>query len=223
MAKKCASCNENIVGKYMDISGSMYCSRCADQIKRSTSPRKVEPRSFHTYVSEDSKRQQEESRLQNELHQNVQQGKELCVWCRKVISGDAIPFKGGLYHTECFSCSVCANPIGDGGYVERDGLIFCRSCHGGAGASSANICGRCNEKISGTYAAAQGKYFHSDCFVCAGCSGSLSGGYALKEDQPVCEKCIKNKVKIPAVGGSVGPKKAGFSVDPRSGKKTTFL
>jgi len=221
MGKKCASCNQNIVGKYLEINGSQYCSKCGELLnKRSTSPRKAVPKTFHQYVSEDSKRQAEQSRIQSELHGNVQQGKESCKWCRKVITGEAIPYKGDLYHEECFTCSVCANPIEGGGFVERDGLLFCKSCHGGATASSSNVCGRCNQNISGTYTAALGKYFHADCFVCAGCSGSLSGGYALKDDQPVCEKCVKNKIKIPAGGGFHGPKKAGFTVDPRSGKKT---
>ena len=62
---------------------------------------------------------------------------------------------------ECFSCSVCAEPVSDDGYVERDDLIYCKKCVGSSGITSSNLCEGCGQDIVGVYVNEGGRHYHS--------------------------------------------------------------
>jgi len=246
----CARCNKPIVGKlvnaigktwhdgcwtcgvcksallqnaFVEISGYPYCIKCEQKVRKPTTDVKG---SGDSLISQNktvqNRKEEEKSQIKNELFQNVQGGKETCKWCRKIIATYAVPFKGALYHRECFCCSVCANPVSDDGYVERDDLIYCKSCVGSSGVSATNPCEACGQQLVGVYVTAGGKHYHSKCFLCGECGGSLSGGYALKAGKPLCSDC-GTKPPQRSTSLHVNTRKAGITVDPRTGKVTKQL
>lgn len=216
----CASCNSELGDNFVKLYNQPFCLRCEQTARQSG---EIKVAGGHTTITRiapsTNKREEEKPNFQNELFQNVQAGKETCKWCRKVIGGEAIRHKQAFYHRECFYCSICANPIGDDGYTEKDDLVYCKTCLASAGGDSSKKCAGCQNDLSGTYVNVAGKQYHQSCFVCSKCSSSLTTGYAVKDSKPVCSKCVgPASYSMSSVAFSGAERKAGISVDPRSGK-----
>lgn len=57
-----------------------------------------------------------------------------------------------------------------------------------APASAVRLCGKCGQDIAGSFALADGKSFHVDCFTCGVCNAGLAGGhYHMKDGVAYCE------------------------------------
>lgn len=105
-------------------------------------------------------------------------------------------FRGKRFHSKCFVCCVCAEPLSGGGelFVEIDGLPACRR-HVAADEKPTNVrleqlCARCSVPVEGNGQQAGSKLFHADCFKCDGCSVSLVGsGFIAEADDHFCQPC----------------------------------
>eukprot|EP01113_Clastostelium_recurvatum_P046884 TRINITY_DN827_c0_g1_i2.p1 TRINITY_DN827_c0_g1~~TRINITY_DN827_c0_g1_i2.p1 ORF type:complete len:331 (+),score=54.10 TRINITY_DN827_c0_g1_i2:64-1056(+) len=227
----CASCTKDVTGAFVDLFGSPYCKKCADEIQEA---RKrggaVEVGRVTVGKAGPSPADLEKAEANRELSANIQKGKEMCSWCRKPMDAlaTAIKFEGKVFHEGCFSCAHCGETIGSGGFANRGGVAYCLSCSAAGGAASPvgkELCGGCNKPLSGHFLAAIGKKWHKECFVCSMCRGQLPRGYAERDGKPVCPKCAAASLPPRDVSfskvDSGEPRRSGFTVDPRSGKKTT--
>ena len=88
----CSSCNKVLADSFTDLRGSPFCSNCASEVTLSRSGTRCEGgvkemkqiiTTFDvgipgvSYESTEDKEQREQVKIQNELHQNVQAGKEV--------------------------------------------------------------------------------------------------------------------------------------------------
>eukprot|EP01118_Nematostelium_gracile_P018000 TRINITY_DN7845_c0_g1_i2.p1 TRINITY_DN7845_c0_g1~~TRINITY_DN7845_c0_g1_i2.p1 ORF type:complete len:127 (-),score=22.75 TRINITY_DN7845_c0_g1_i2:79-459(-) len=70
-------------------------------------------------------------------------------------------------------------------------------------------CALCDKAILSQYISMAFGDIHPECFKCGSCGNQITGGYGYKDGNhknPLCENC--------------GGRKQGFTVDPRTGKKT---
>jgi hypothetical protein len=216
----CSSCNKLLTDTFTDLKGSPFCSNCASEVtlSRSGIP-------GVTYESTADREKREQSKIQNELYQNVQAGKEVCNWCRKIVGIDAVSFSGRYFHPECFVCGQCGENIGKATYTDNGGVAYCDRCSPKAQqSSSGNPCAGCHQPLSGSFVTAlQGLKYHPQCLKCSQCSAVIKGGFAAKAGKVVCTSCASGKAPAPAPTSSsvhTGERRTGFTIDPRSGKKT---
>jgi len=210
----CTSCDASLAASYVEVGTSPFCSKCANEVKQSRAGGGAIP--GVTYESAAAREERERLRIQNQLYENVQGGKEGCAWCRKVITSDAVSFSGKLYHGECFMCSACGEAIGLNAFTEKAGAAYCHKCAKPT-STSAGSCAGCKQALSGQFVSALEYKYHPQCFKCTDCGTAIKGGYAAKAGQPVCSNCATPKVSsAPAASGE---RARGFVVDPRSGRK----
>jgi len=203
--------------EFLDIRGSPFCDNCGSEVSLSKAgiPGVL-------YETAEEKEKREQSKIQNELYGNVQAGKEVCNWCRKVVGMDAVTFTGKYYHPECFVCGSCGETIGKETYTDVGGLSYCERCSPKSLSSSSlsGSCAGCQQQLSGTYVTAlQGAKYHPQCLKCTRCNVVLKGGFAAKAGKVVCANCASAKGPAP-VPVAQAEKRTGFVIDPRSGKRT---
>jgi hypothetical protein len=61
---------------------------------------------------ETQKAAEERKRQEQQIYQNIQQGKSTCACCGQIIADiNAVNYLGQLYHEYCFACSSCGEGI----------------------------------------------------------------------------------------------------------------
>lgn len=108
-----------------------------------------------------------------------------CAWCSQPIMGNFTTAKNKTYHTDCFTCNSCGNPITSQYYQLKDHLL-CQRCHHG----KAPRCVACKGAVHGDYLVASGAPYHTSCFKCGSCKQPIDGRYLLmKGPSFLCEIC----------------------------------
>lgn len=84
---------------------------------------------------------------------------------------------GKKYHTRCFCCSECAEPLTGSFHMDAEGHLFCRIhwAH-----KKGLVCATCGQTIDGDYVTASNENHHTQCFVCTECNLPLGGKEFLK-------------------------------------------
>lgn len=114
---------------------------------------------------------------------------EDCAKCGTKISGamhavDGVAAAEGLkWHTECFTCCVCAKHLEDEVFF-HEGLLYCRDDLYNTFASRCKACG---ETIEGPCVNAMDNVWHPQCFKCRECGILLEGSFMMKDDVPYCK------------------------------------
>jgi len=114
---------------------------------------------------------------------------EDCAKCGTKISGamhavDGVAAAEGLkWHTECFTCCVCAKLLEDEVFF-HEGLLYCRDDLYNTFASRCKACG---ETIEGPCVNAMDNVWHPQCFKCRECGILLEGSFMMKDDVPYCK------------------------------------
>lgn len=154
---------------------------------------------------------------------------------------------GHFWHQGCFRCARCKVGF-TSGYFPFQEKPYCEPCH--AIVSNADKCIKCTEVLVGECIQTESGTYHKKCFACYTCKKGLTKEDGqTKFKKPYCKicapkasrSCIKcRKVmstndEYAEVGGKSyckgcapestqfvysDDKKAGFTIDPRSGKKT---
>jgi hypothetical protein len=108
---------------------------------------------------------------------------DVCVFCKKPITGPYIIVDGQKYHKEHFLCSECGRPI-EGSYAKKGDLFFHPECSSKA---EGLICAVCGKPITGKYITHEGKKYHSECYIdkaafkCAVCGKPVLTEYHTDE------------------------------------------
>lgn len=97
---------------------------------------------------------------------------------------------GKLWHSGCFRCSGCNQPIANGSFTPHDGKAYHKACHL---KQFGTRCAGCDQPIDGGCLVVENKKYHTQCFTCAECGGSLKDGYALGpvSGRPFCTQHAK--------------------------------
>eukprot|EP01112_Ceratiomyxa_fruticulosa_P013821 TRINITY_DN3903_c0_g1_i2.p1 TRINITY_DN3903_c0_g1~~TRINITY_DN3903_c0_g1_i2.p1 ORF type:complete len:338 (+),score=57.14 TRINITY_DN3903_c0_g1_i2:242-1255(+) len=204
----CHNCNRDMGGVYTEIHGSPYCKKCADDFHSGRGDFGTDGLvQVKKGPSAASLAALERNKIQLELADNVQKGKEICAACRKPLLAmtDAIQFDGKVLHDTCFTCTTCLDVIGSGGFVKRGSNPYCLECSKSSGGSAPPVsgkenCGGCGKPITDKFINVSGKKYHpSGCFVCSVCRGPIGGGFTERGGRPVCAKCASQSAPGPTV------------------------
>jgi len=114
-------------------------------------------------------------------------GDNRCTACLNSISGQGLRAVGGLYHQECFVCSVCHNSLMDGMFNLHEGKLYCAADFL---AVAADKCTSCHQAITSAFLNISGSKYHPECFVCIECGKPFSGSYTTKNGKPVHASCL---------------------------------
>ncbi|TRY70369.1 hypothetical protein TCAL_04489 [Tigriopus californicus] len=122
-----------------------------------------------------------------------------CQFCKlPLVLGDVAIFaeRAGpnkYWHSSCFQCHTCKEPLVDLLYYYEDGHVYCARDY----AIKAKIprCDACDELIfAAEYTGAEGQVFHLRHFCCYECDRPLAGHkYVSVKEQPHCLLCYQSK------------------------------
>ncbi len=120
------------------------------------------------------------------LAAKINEGKESCRGCNKVIKGASMDWHG-FWHVECLMCSRCRSTLVDRSFAEGDdGQPVCAECRLGSAK-----CVACLKQLeAGAFVTAGKHTYHPACFNCSLCHTNLRGQpYADVNGRPRCGKC----------------------------------
>ena len=114
---------------------------------------------------------------------------QICVKCKEPIKSSSVKHDGNSYHSECFVCSMCSQPLAGKPFTKHEGSNICQDCYRN---SYAKRCAACQELIEGSvkFVAYDEKFFHRDCFTCSKCGLALAGEkFRVLSNEKVCINC----------------------------------
>ena len=185
--KPCAECNRIILKPpFMRTpDGQFYHSLCWDAKKKYSSS------TIQTVVAPLAKMTVEDPAADEErrrLAAKINEGKEVCPACHKVVTGFSVRFEERSYHTVCLVCSKCRNALVDRSFVTVEGAPVCSQCHIGA----AKCVGCLKPLGAGAFVTAGKHTYHPDCFNCSMCKTNLRGKpYGDVKGYPRCADCVR--------------------------------
>jgi hypothetical protein len=174
--------------------------------------------------------------------------KDKCGGCDKPLAGMVTHVMGHFWHQGCFKCYRCNVQKFVSGYFPFNEKPYCEPCH--AILTKAERCSKCEEVLVGECIKTESATYHKKCFACTLCSKGLTKEDGqTKFGKPYCKQCAPRASRTcikcrkvmstnddyAEVGGKAyckgcapasnqhvygDDKKTGFTIDPRSGKKT---
>jgi len=110
-----------------------------------------------------------------------------CAGCNLPITANYITALGVQWHPDCFVCSDCHCPFGNGKFFEIDGLPYCEIHYH---ARRGSLCAVCREPIIGKCTTAMFRKFHPEHFTCTYCLKVLTKSFKEENDKPYCFDCF---------------------------------
>lgn len=86
---------------------------------------------------------------------------------------------GRKYHTACFCCSMCDNPLVGTFHIDEEGHLYCKEDWQ---LKSGMICTTCSRGIQGNFVTVGTHKHHPECFTCQECGVSLGGREYIVND-----------------------------------------
>lgn len=110
-----------------------------------------------------------------------------CASCHLPITANYITALNVQWHPDCFTCSDCHCPFGDGKFFDIDGLPYCEIHYH---ARCGSLCAACKTPIIGKCTTAMFRKFHPDHFTCTYCLKVLCKSFKEENDKPYCHDCF---------------------------------
>lgn len=110
--------------------------------------------------------------------------------CNRAITEESIHACGGVWHKQCFTCTLCNTSFPDKKFFVFEGRPYCLDDYYRAANA---ICTSCTGPIQGTCVQVQElnqARFHPDCWRCAHCSCKLTDVYFSYKGLAYCENDI---------------------------------
>jgi len=126
---------------------------------------------------------------QNPTPEPADTGPTKCGKCNNVISGKFFTAMAKDWHPECFKCQVtdCDARLEAVGYIENEGMPYCKKCYE---AEIAYSCSKCGLKIIGDIMHALNQTWHLKCFCCCICGIPFNDGiFHFVNEKPYCPNC----------------------------------
>lgn len=111
-----------------------------------------------------------------------------CHKCSAAIIGEVVNALRQTYHTNCFLCSQCHQPIGGNQFHTEEGKVYCKKDWA---AMFQTKCYGCDFPIEpgDRWVEALNANWHSECFNCSTCQMNLEGqSFFAKNGKPYCKK-----------------------------------
>ncbi len=112
-----------------------------------------------------------------------------CSKCSKPITDGCKTYKNKNFHSNCFVCIKCHQPLAnEKGLYLHESKPCCASCHA---ERFAPRCSKCSKSITGKYTTYKNENFHNSCFICVKCRKPLADekGFYSHESKPYCAGC----------------------------------
>lgn len=94
---------------------------------------------------------------------------------------------GALWHTQCFVCAQCFQPLNDKDFYEFDGRKYCEHDFN---VLYAPCCAKCGVFVIGRVIKAMNMSWHPQCFTCHSCNTSLAdSGFVKSAGRALCREC----------------------------------
>lgn len=110
-----------------------------------------------------------------------------CLRCHLPITSNYITALGGQWHSDCFVCSDCNCPFGEGKFFDIDGVPYCEIHYH---ARRGSLCFVCREPVIGRCITAMFRKFHPDHFTCTYCRKVITKEFKEEGDKPYCHDCF---------------------------------
>ncbi|CAI4230419.1 unnamed protein product [Auanema sp. JU1783] len=216
----CALCGKPIVGQVVIALAKMWhpehytCCECGSELGH----RNFFERNGKAYCEED-------------YHNRFS---PRCGGCNNAIKDRCVTALNKNFHLQCFCCSECGKELGEEGFHEKNGQVFCKKDFFRLFAPR---CNGCQQSITANFISALGTHWHPDCFVCQTCGIGFDGGSFFDHaGQPLCEQhyhekrgslCIKCRQPITgrcvtAIGNKYHPEHFRCTYCSRQLTKGTF-
>eukprot|EP01101_Sappina_pedata_P004343 TRINITY_DN1821_c0_g1_i1.p1 TRINITY_DN1821_c0_g1~~TRINITY_DN1821_c0_g1_i1.p1 ORF type:complete len:358 (+),score=139.38 TRINITY_DN1821_c0_g1_i1:32-1105(+) len=139
----CAHCEQGIIGGYCEFQGKPFCESCADKLQRGV----IQPKGGAAPA-----------------------GAAKCAGCNGVLFGGIKKAMGVEWHTLCFVCTTCKQPL-PGDFKEHKGKPYCDEHYG---QFAEFFCAKCNGPIrAGEFVDEGALKFHLGYFHCTTCHKDL--------------------------------------------------
>ncbi|GAM19908.1 hypothetical protein SAMD00019534_030830, partial [Acytostelium subglobosum LB1] len=224
---QCRGCNKKLNEEYVDVDNEPYCDPCAKNLS-------------HQVPSQPGA-----SNVTGGWGPN-----DKCSGCTSPLQGEVTKISKSYWHRGCFKCDQCKGALQTGYFLhgERPFCKGCHDKHEADHAT--HTCPKCNKPIvDGAIVQASGKMWHKACFSCTKCSKQIGDDSTFtrfskpycrgcfESEKTVCGKCrnqiqgevvedetgktyCKKCAPAPSSQTIYGDRTPGFTIDPRSGKKT---
>ena len=101
-----------------------------------------------------------------------------------------VTYQGRVYHSTCFLCQQCSQPMDFNDVRRRDAELLCSRC---AEQLFSIRCVQCREKISSDGVIVDNHPFHRRCLRCEQCRQSFDDeGYVRLERRLYCPRCVSS-------------------------------
>jgi len=112
-----------------------------------------------------------------------------CQVCSQALTAQFLTINDQSYHTHCFVCTVCKEPIKGKFFKDQDtGKFLCLSDY----QESREKCSSCGLPMLGRSLIFQDEKLHPDCFRCDKCATGLDGeNFVLEADKALCQSCYQ--------------------------------
>ncbi|KAF2069117.1 hypothetical protein CYY_009560 [Polysphondylium violaceum] len=228
---KCHSCDKKLADDFQEVDDEAFCVPCAKDLS------KIANEHGHSHGPQAG----------SPFITSGWGPNDKCVGCVKPLNGMVAKLDNQYWHKGCFFCTDCKCALLSG-FFPLNKKPYCKGCYDKNQTTS--ICSICNKTILyGHIVKTSTKEYHKECFDkgcttckkplsagqvytkfskpycggcfqkdtnCSKCKTAIKGEYYEKDNQIYCPKCQPS----PVTSTIYGQRQAGFTVDPRSGKKT---
>lgn len=174
-APVCATCSENIRGKYCQAIGKDWHPQCF----KCQSPG-CQASLQTTGFIEDQGKVFCRSCFERDIAYT-------CAKCNRKIIGDVMHALNQTWHMTCFVCVKCKKTFQDGIFHWQNEQPYCVDDYN---ALFATFCRGCSLRVEAgdQYIEALGSSWHDNCFTCATCHADLrNSGFYNRNNMPVCK------------------------------------
>ncbi|WP_395241596.1 LIM domain-containing protein, partial [Salmonella sp. s51933] len=177
--------------------GTARCASCRAQIKPEDKKLTYKDESYHSdcfvchqcrtplgtesFVKKDDKRYCQGC--------NTRLFAKTCSACDDVIKTTSVDYEDKTYHSTCFICSECHNPLAGKKFHKMGRKLVCKPCYR---EKYAKTCNHCRQIIEANikFVVDDDNYYHRECFTCSKCNRPIDGEkYHVKGDKRICTKC----------------------------------
>jgi len=140
---------------------------------------------------------------------------EKCAGCKRELGSATVTAAlGKLYHSNCFKCYKCREPLEGSQYAPHGTHPLCNTC---ALSRMAEKCAACGERVLGTLVIALRRNWHPECLVCCNCKTSIANSDKVyrRGKYPCCPSCVET-----VFSDRFRPSSGRFSKSSSSSKST---
>lgn len=113
-----------------------------------------------------------------------------CARCGLPVTGNGVTYSDQVWHTSCFDCFCCRQPISSHKFREHSGDRYCNDCYEKMFRKECHSC--CELIKDDAYFTTDDLFWHNGCLTCANCQKDLGSiGFHMVEQETYCSECAE--------------------------------